>query len=301
MDRLDRYRARLAPVLDHVRENLHDDLDVDSLARIVHFSPYHFHRVFRSVMGETVGVFVRRARLERAVRLMKAAPERGVGPIALDAGFRSFSDFSRTFRRHYWLAPSTWDRRSPLTFREGAGDRDRPALDDLRALVEADEGPPVTVRLETVPAATLAYVRIPRPFEERALDEGYRRLRGHLQEIGLPRPDGALLGLSWDDMEVTPPDRIRYDLAVPVPEGVPARDGVQLRRFPALRIAVAPARGDLARVARVWDHLYHDWLPRSQWEPYNLPAFERYRTWPETLETDRGDLDACIPLVKLRG
>lgn len=305
-----RYRDRLAPVVDHVRANLRSDLRVEALARVAHFSPYHFHRVFTAVMGETVATFVRRARLERAVQLMRAAPDRTLGRIALAAGFGSASDFSRSFRRHYGMPPSRWDRRSPLTFRVGeeedpsgegsGGPGERPAELDLPALVAADDGGPVETRMERYPARHLARIRVRRPWEAGRLDEGYRRLRSWLDGAGIPRADGELWGMSWEDVEVAPAEQIRYDLACPVPEGTEAGEGIRVVPFPAVRVVAAHAVGGLARVARVWDHLYHAWLPRSGCEPDNLPALERYRSWPAELEAGGWDLDCCIPVVGLR-
>ena len=296
-----RYRDRIAPVLDYVRGNLDRPLDVEELARVVHFSPYHFHRVFTSVMGETVGVHVRRVRLERAVQLMRGTPGDSLGRIALRAGFGSASDFSRTFRRHFGLTPSAWDRRSPLVFRKNCEDPADGKPYPVRELVEAGRGEPIEVRTEVVPARTVAFLRIRMPFMDQALERGYLRFREWMDDRGLERVDGGLWGMSWDDIEVTPPEQIRYDFAAPVPEGTPAEDGVQVRTFDELRIAVASGKGDLPRVAAVWDHLYHDWLPSSRWEPADLPAFERYLDWPEQLDWEHWNLDCCIPLIRWRG
>lgn len=294
------YAHRFAAVLDHVRTHPDGDLSLESLARLAHFSPYHFHRVFTAVVGETVAVFVRRARLERAVQLMRAAPRRALGAIALDAGFTSASDFGRAFRRHYGVAPSRWNRSGPLVFRAGS---ENPQVDHgpYHDLIARDLGEAPTVGLADVEARRLAFVRVRRPFEPGALQRGYERLRGWLALRDLNEAQVELWGMSWDDVEVTPPDRIRYDLACPVPSGVAAAEGVGIRESPALRVAVAPARGDLARVARVWHHLYHRWLPASPWEPAHHPAFERYHHWPETLDAGGWNLDCCIPVVPLRG
>lgn len=294
-----RYRERFAPVVDHVREHLRDDLSVPALARVASFSPYHFHRVFTAVMGETVALFVRRARLERAVQLMRASPGRTLGRVAEEAGFGSASDFSRAFRRHFGTAPSRWDRRRPLVFRKNRQASPPDPTYALQEMIAADAGPPVEVRIEEMPPRTLAFVRVRRPFEPGRLEAGYGRLREWIARRGLEE-EGELMGLSWDDVEITPPERIRYDVAGPVPPGTAGGDGVVVRSLPALRLARAAARGDLARVARVWHHLYHRWLPSSRYEPLDLPAFERYRGWPETLRTERWDLDCCIPVGALR-
>lgn len=300
-DAADRYRARIAPVLDYVRENLDRPLDVEELARVVHFSPYHFHRVFTSVTGETVALHVRRVRLERAVQLMKASPRESLGRIALRAGFGSASDFSRTFRRHFDIAPSRWDRRSPLVFRKNCeeGPGEKPYA--LREMVRAGQGEPVTVTTEVVPACTVAFLRIRMPFRDQALEKGYARFRAWMDERGLARRQEGLWGMSWDDVEVTPPEQIRYDFAAQVPSGTPPSGDVRIRTFDEMRIAFARVEGDLPRVAAVWDHIYHDWLPSSRWEPADLPAFERYHDWPDALDWNHWRLDCCVPLTGWRG
>ena len=292
----ERYRHRFAPVLDHVRANLHTELKVEDLARVAHLSPYHFHRLYSAVMGETVGELVRRVRLERAVQLMKTVPGRSLGQLALQVGFSSASDFSRSFRRRYGIAPSAWDRRVPLAdYPPPAEDAEcDPLLTAAVALPGEDPARPVTVRVETIPASTLAYVRVERPTQPGNLTRGCAALADWLRSEDVSH--GGLLGLSWDQLGVTPPDQIRYDLACPVPPDTEVRRPVLIRAMPQLRVVTARARGSLARVAHVWDHLYADWLPASRHEPYNFPAFERYIDWPGSLDGDRWDLECCIPL-----
>jgi AraC family transcriptional regulator len=57
------YPQRLQRVVDYVALHLDQNLDLDTLARVAHFSPYHFHRLYRGVLGETVNDTVRRLRL----------------------------------------------------------------------------------------------------------------------------------------------------------------------------------------------------------------------------------------------
>jgi AraC family transcriptional regulator len=304
-----RYHGRLDVVIDYVREHVHEPLTVERLSALACFSPYHFQRVFTATMGETVGAFVRRARLERATQLMKASPRRRLGSIAMEAGFGSFSDFSRAFRRHFGVTPSAWDRRSPprkSTNRQANGAERR---DLLAEWIAADDGAPPTATLFELPALTLAYVRVHGPTAYGALEKGYDALRRWLQERGLAGCDdgtGAvadgtvLLGMSWDDDELTPPELLRYDFAVSVSPGTCGGDGVAVRTVPPLRLVGARATGGLGRVARVWDFLYREWLPTSRWEPYHLPAFERYHRHPGCDGWDRWDVDCCIPLVPLR-
>ena len=60
------YHERVLNVLVHIQQHLDDELPLDELAAVAHFSPYHFHRMFRGMVGESVEEHVRRLRLERA-------------------------------------------------------------------------------------------------------------------------------------------------------------------------------------------------------------------------------------------
>ena len=100
------WTRRVHRVMDHVRDRPADAHSLDELAAVAHSSPFHFHRIFSAVTGETVGSFVRRARLERAAYLMKAKPSKTLTSIAMETGFASSQEFSRAFRRSYGVAPS---------------------------------------------------------------------------------------------------------------------------------------------------------------------------------------------------
>src|SRR5215467_12429620 len=112
--RNDHYHERVNRVLDYIGRHLEDDLSLARLSAISCFSPFHFHRIFQAVTGETLNSYVRRARLERAVAIMKASPRKRVTDIALEAGYAGTAEFSRAFRNHFDRTASSWDRHSPL-------------------------------------------------------------------------------------------------------------------------------------------------------------------------------------------
>ena len=64
------YVDRVNRAVDYVTQDLARPLRLEDVARAACFSPYHFHRIFRVVMGETLAAFVKRVRLERAVYLL---------------------------------------------------------------------------------------------------------------------------------------------------------------------------------------------------------------------------------------
>src|ERR1700704_4132420 len=92
------YAARMNRVVDHIQTHLADPLDLEQLAAVACFSPFHFHRLFRAWMGETLQAFVHRLRLERAAQLLLFDQAKSVSDIAQECGFSSASAFARAFK-----------------------------------------------------------------------------------------------------------------------------------------------------------------------------------------------------------
>ena len=107
----DIYRQRMAEVLQIIQRNLDEDLALEELARVAHFSPYHFHRIFRGMVGESVKEHIRRLRLERAALGLKHS-KRPVTDIAFEAGFETLESFSRAFKAMGGLNPSAFRRQN---------------------------------------------------------------------------------------------------------------------------------------------------------------------------------------------
>lgn len=281
--------SRILRVQDHVRSHLDDPLALDDLARIAHASRFHFARMFKAHTGETLARFVQRARLERAATLMRASPEQSLLEVALAVGFGSASDFSRVFKQHHGVAPSRWDRRSRLhDVLPGFAD----GLEEAR-----ETCPPLHPRIVEHPACRLAYVRVATPFlDVGLLQEGYTTLCSWLDRHGVDWRSEQLLGMSWDNPETTPLDRVRFDLGFPLPKGLRVAGELGERSLPAMRSVDVHVRGHLGHIALAWEHLYERWLPRSGREPADLPGLKRFRRRPDEIGWHQHDLDCCIAL-----
>src|SRR5471032_3101520 len=88
-----RYEARLSRVLDHIYDHLDEPLDIDRLAEIACMSPYHWHRIYQAMYGETVATTVRRLRLHRAAGYL-ANCSTPIAEIAERSGYSSLQSFS---------------------------------------------------------------------------------------------------------------------------------------------------------------------------------------------------------------
>jgi len=96
---------QIRKVEDFVRENLAEDISIETLAARVELSPFHFSRVFKQATGMTPLQFVTRERIARAQQLIRET-SRSVIDVALEAGYTSPSHFTQVFRRVVGVTPS---------------------------------------------------------------------------------------------------------------------------------------------------------------------------------------------------
>lgn len=288
--------ARVNRAIDLVVRDLSQPLPLQAVAAEAGLSPFHFHRVFKALTGETLAQFVKRLRLERALFLMTHAPRRRLTDIALDCGFASSSEFSRSFRQHFGDAPRRFDR---------AAFRERRRADYDRLLTGPGAPPRITmpapgdnpdgfaVRLRRLPARTVAYVRVFEPYRPGAAEDACARLLAWAEPRGLA--DGEWLGYMWDDPEIVALADCRYDVGLVVDDVVPEGD-IGRVDFPALQVAELEVRGDIHLEVRALDHLFKTWLPASGLVPDDQPAFEAWIGRPFAHGTAHFELRCQLPV-----
>jgi AraC family transcriptional regulator len=167
------YAARMNRVVDHIQRHLADPLDLEQLAAVACFSPFHFHRLFRAWMGETLQNFVHRLRLERAAQLLVFNQVRGISDIALECGFSSPGSFARAFKGAFGTSASEWRKRKICQANrkawEAVEDRSLGFSRLAGPMVRNEEIPmtniPFEVKVRRLPPATLAYIRHIGPYK----------------------------------------------------------------------------------------------------------------------------------------
>jgi AraC family transcriptional regulator len=268
------YVERVNRAIDHVLAHLDEPLPLERVARAASFSPFHFHRVFKALVGETLNQFVKRLRLERALRMMSFEPERSLTEVALACGFQSSSDFSRSFKQAHGVPPSDFDLDALRARRRGEwqatipdeGQRHR--LDPLPPGLNPDG---FEVTLERLPAREVVYLRVHDPYRPDAVTGAAERLVAWAEQRGLA--GGQWLGYMWDDPEIVPHERCRYDVGLVVPTPMSPGGEVGQLRFPPMEVARLEVRGGIELEVRALDWLYRTWLLRSDRVPSTQPCF----------------------------
>ena len=284
------YRRRVLRVLVHVQQHLDEELALERLADIAGFSPFHFHRIFSGMVGESVMAHVRRLRLERAAQELMHT-EKPVIEVALDAGYETQESFTRAFHSAFNDPPGRFRRHRRAALRVPA-----PSNVHYHPASEAEGFAPLTTGLETMkvriehrPRTRVAFLRHVGPYHE--VGETWGQLCGMAGPAGLMGPACRLFGLSYDDPSVTAPERLRYDACLSLAEGREVAPPLAVQELPPGTFAVTVHEGPYEELSRTYEALFGIWLPQSDREPRPEPSMEVYlndprRSAPADLRTE---------------
>lgn len=295
------YVQRVNRAIDHVLAHLGEPLRLEDVAAVACFSPCHFHRVFRSAIGETLADFITRVRLERALRMLAHDQSTNLTRIAHDCGFGSSSNFSRVFKARFGVAPSRFDlqdhrlkRRTEL--QNTIGDPEtRHRLDRLPPGTNPDG---FEVRLRELPARTVAYVRVLDPFRAGRVTDAAARMVVWAEERGIA--EGQWLGSMWEDPDIVAHADCRYDIGLEVDHvsDVDARGEIGRYEFGPMLVAELEIRGGIDLEQRALDWLFGTWLPGSGYVPADLPAFEAWIGRPFAHGFEHFELYVQLPVER---
>lgn len=91
-------------LVDHIEENVAEEINISALARSFDISPWHFQRLFKSVVGDSLGGYIRGRRLSRAAGMLRDTDLRVID-IAMAVGFASHEAFTRSFQAKFKVFP----------------------------------------------------------------------------------------------------------------------------------------------------------------------------------------------------
>ncbi len=310
---LERYTQRMNRVLDHIDAHLDETLEIARLAEVANFSPYHFHRIFTAWMGETLGDYLARRRLEIAAIRLAGHRQTPVLHIALEVGFGSGEAFSRAFKAGFGCTPSAWRAQTPARWGEellqarrksnpDQGERKQdqagaaPTEDNIGSTTRLE--PAMQVTLATLPPTRIAYLRHIGPYGESIARFWQTEFLPWMFANDLRNRD--CYGIGHNDPHIGDPAHFRYDACVEVPESFVPNGKAGLATLPGGRYAQYRYRGDGPGIGRAWAEVLRHWLPQSGLQIDSRPLFEHYPAG-SYYDPQTGEFECliCVPVKPL--
>ncbi|QDH70578.1 AraC family transcriptional regulator [Marilutibacter alkalisoli] len=280
------YAARIEKVVEHLASHLDQPLTLEHLAGIGHFSPFHFHRIYRGLMGETVAGTLRRMRLHRAAAELVHG-RRTLESIARRCGYGSSAAFNRAFAHSYGMPPGEFRRRrgGPVEPPPCPAPSDP---EDSRMYDAKD------VKIETLPPRDVAALRHQGDYLE--IGTAFEKLFAWAAGRGLDPARQRSFGIYYDDPESKPAADLVSDACIEIQPGMELDGGPRHITIAGGRHAVFIHTGPYAELERAYRWLFGEWLPASGEEAADAPVVEEYLNDPRSLPPTEWQTAICVPL-----
>jgi AraC family transcriptional regulator len=282
----DEISAHLKRVVDYIQDHCREDLSLNRLAEVAHFSKFHFHRLFRERFGETIHCYLKRSRLEQAAHRLATDANASIAEVADVCGFSSSQNFARAFKTHFGFPPSS--------VRKHSGQHEITKTVPLSE--PPKKKPSLTVEITEEPSHCVAYVRDIGPYRSKSNDRAIERLFQWAVTAGHADTCARLAGVYWSDIETTPPYECMFDACLTVPENVKGDGEVRIQTLPGGKQAVLHCedKWDQIPAQRKW--LLSEWLPTSGYIRDERPLYFIYYNNPYMNRLKLTIVDICLPI-----
>ncbi len=211
------YKHRIDLVFKFIDNNLDADLSLSTVSEIAYFSPFHFHRIFKLVTGETLNEYVTRRRIEKSA-LDLLHKNISTKEIAYKYGF-SDSSFSRAFKNYFGASPTEFKKQNPNRFSkirqlESKNGQDYPdfekyvcIIDNLKKWIDMN----ANIKIEETAELNLAGVT---HIGINGVEAAFEKLIRWANSKGLMQEDAMLGRVFYDSIKVTDPDKVRMSVFI---------------------------------------------------------------------------------------
>ncbi|MBD1558106.1 AraC family transcriptional regulator [Vibrio sp. S9_S30] len=258
--------SQLQDLVEHIESHLDEDIDIALLAKRFGMSPWHFQRMFKGLIGDTLGGYIRGRRLTQAARQL-IHTELGIIDIALNVGFSSHEAFTRSFKHYFAITPKQFRLQSLAV-----NLKEKPVLtpslfSHLRDGMKLE--PKIVHQPELLLVGFETTIPSPFMFEESfcdLLEEPWMQLLERQDEIQHAKDD-TYYGLTISASGTFAEEEVTYLSAMEVSDlqGIPS--GMKTHRLPEQDIAVFDVEEvSEDSVGKTMDYIYGYWLPNSAFE-----------------------------------
>jgi AraC family transcriptional regulator len=285
--------------LNYIEQHLESELSLEVVSKIAHYSPFHFHRLFKAFTNETLNHYIARKRVEKASAVLLRKKEVTISELSLQFGFTSNSSFTRAFKKFYGVSPSDFRR-------QGKG-----RYSKIRQ-VKSKTGQAST-HFEAYVCDTNKNIKhMQSHIEVKSIDDihtigtsciGVNNVSFTFQNVmtwagpkGLLRqPDFKMATIYYDSFKITAPDKVRMRACLLVDEPIKADEDMSLVTINKGLHIIAHHEINVGEFERVWTELFI-WMNENGYKMRNEPAFEIYHNDFNTHPEKKCIVDLHVPV-----
>jgi len=281
--------TQILKVLYYVEAHLNDSLDVKTLAKVAGYSPYHFSRIFKMYMGESIISYVSRLRLEKAL-LKIISNNKSIIEIAFEAGFETPNGFNKAFKKIFDITPTEYKN-----IRISLLHSYKNKMMQTPKIVERETTYVIYVREigGYAKSSEIAWEKL-----IKKLNEWNKNFKEKSIKLKLEQKKVEMIGICHDDPSVTAEENIRYDASLAWAKkerDFLSEQGFDTKEIPDGKYAMVLYKGAYVNIVDSWMALY-SWCEENGYTFRDCPPFEKYLNSPEDVSEEELLTEIYIPI-----
>ena len=279
------YLEAINRAIEFIESNSGKNIRLEEISDYAYLSKFHFHRIFKSVIGQTAKDYLTRLRLEKSAGLLKNT-NTPINQIAYECGYGSPETFNRAFKAYFSTTPSKFRATTKQEIANKAVAYSGTTLENLHV-----SAPKVVEK----PDLNLAYIRHFGSYEN--IDKSFQHLFLWAAKHLVLKIKPTTLGIVYDNPELTEADHLRFDACILVTKATKPKGDIGFKKIKGGRFAIFRYEGPFETFYPVYDYIYNVCLFENKWRLRDEPAIEWYINSPPFYKPKVLVTDFCLPIV----
>jgi len=291
------YLKRINFILDYIENNLDAELSLKILSEKSYYSPYHFHRVFLTIVNERLNEYITRKRLERIASILLVKPNSTLKNLAHKYGFNTDNSFSRSFKKYYGVSPTEFKSKGKIIISKigivpFSSEKYICSIEKTKQWMDMNSQ--ITIKeLSEIKLASISHIG-----EFKKAETMFQKLMewGHSKKVLNPSHFKAVT-VYHDNPNITHGTKIRFSAGVTISKDInPDGEIRQLNLRKGIHI-VGHFEIKTDEISYAWKSMCI-WVIENGYEFRDGDYFETYHNDHTTHPEKKFIIDICIPIVK---
>lgn len=274
------YLKRVNIVVEYIIKHRGENIDINMLAEMSSFSPYHFHRIMRAFLKEPIGAFILRIRVETAARLLRQT-DIPISDIAYQVGYDVPSSLSKVFKQFYGISPNEYRNNKDYIIMKPQ-------------VINPDLNVSAEIREEKAKQAI--YIRLSGSYNGLDYENAWRSLWKYVQQNNLFSDSMEHLCVYHGDPKVTESDKLMADVCLIVSKSVTPKGEIGVKEIPGGKYVVFHYVGSYNNLPAVYDTIYGKWIPEDGYRIGESSGYEKYLNSPSDTKPEELISEIFIPI-----
>ena len=261
-------RVKIAnDVMNYIYKYIDTNINIDDLSLQLNISKFHLHRVFKEEFGKNIYESIKSIRLQKASNLLLTNKYSTISNVVNLCGYSSQSSFIKTFKERFEMTPKEWKNGG---YKEYSNKILKQSSKAMQSKADFNDIIPTIVKM---PAIESFYIR------NKGYNLNIKETWQKLETWVLTNNITAYkrIALFHDNPTITPLNECQYIGCIKVDD----IKSVKSDRLPNFKIAEGvyakfDLKGKTGDVLPFIHWVYHEWLPKSEYETTTKPSYAIY-------------------------